>query len=59
MGIGIDGKTVWYTSKATGTLGRIIAEGKVETFALSTVGTLPNCSQLSIELSTALLHHAH
>lgn len=59
MGIGIHGKTVWYTGKATGTLGRITHEGKVETFALSTVGSPPNCNQLSIELSTALLHHAH
>lgn len=41
LGIGSDGKTVWYTGKATGTLGRIKLEGNVETFALFTVGSPP------------------
>ncbi|MBC1221102.1 hypothetical protein GNF10_22280 [Nostoc sp. UCD121] len=41
LGIGSDGKTVWYTGKATGTLGRITSEGEVETFALSSVGSVP------------------
>lgn len=33
--IGNDGQTVWYTGKATGTLGRITPDGKLETIALS------------------------
>lgn len=35
--IGKDGRTVWYTGKATGTLGRITPDGTVETLALSKV----------------------
>ncbi len=41
LGIGSDGKTVWYTGKATGTVGKITPEGRIETFALPTVGSVP------------------
>lgn len=41
LGIGADGKTVWYTGKATGTVGRITPDGKVATFVLKTVGSVP------------------
>jgi virginiamycin B lyase len=36
-----DGETLWFTGKATGTVGKITPEGTVETFALSTVGSVP------------------
>lgn len=48
LAISSDGQTVWYTGKATGTLGRITAQGTVETFPISgvnnpeaTVGSVP------------------
>jgi virginiamycin B lyase len=41
LGIGADGKTVWFTGKATGTIGRITPDGKVATFPLQTVGAVP------------------
>lgn len=41
LGIGADGKTVWFTGKGTGTVGRITPDRKVETFALPTVGSVP------------------
>lgn len=42
LGIGADGKTVWFTGKATGTVGKIDPDtGKVSTFALKTVGSVP------------------
>jgi virginiamycin B lyase len=41
LGIGSDGKTVWYTGKATGTVGKITPDGKVQTYALSIVGSVP------------------
>jgi virginiamycin B lyase len=40
MGFGPDGKTIWYTGKSTGTVGRIQG-GKVQTFGLPTVGSVP------------------
>jgi virginiamycin B lyase len=40
LGLGADGRTVWFTGKATGTIGRI-AGGKVKTFALATPGSTP------------------
>lgn len=40
LGIGPDGKTVWFTGKATGTIGRI-QDGKVAHFPLATVGAVP------------------
>jgi virginiamycin B lyase len=41
MGFAPDGKTIWYTGKATGTVGRIDANGKVTTIRLKTVGSVP------------------
>ena len=48
LAIASDGETVWYTGKATGTLGRITPDGKIESFPISktkdptaTVGGLP------------------
>ncbi|MBV8855946.1 MAG: hypothetical protein JOZ96_28775 [Acidobacteria bacterium] len=41
LGIGPDGKTVWFTGKGTGTVGRITPDGKVQTYALPTVGSVP------------------
>ena len=36
MGFGSDGRTIWFTGKATGTIGKITPDGKIETFRLST-----------------------
>jgi len=41
LGIAPDGKTVWFTGKGTGTVGKITPEGKVHTYALPTVGSVP------------------
>jgi len=41
LAIGGDGKTVWYTGKATGTVGKITPAGKIQTIALPTVGSVP------------------
>jgi virginiamycin B lyase len=41
LGIGADGKTVWYTGKATGTVGKIAPNGEIQTYALRTVGSVP------------------
>lgn len=42
MGFAPDGKTIWYTGKATGTVGRITSDGKVLTIPLKkTVGSVP------------------
>jgi virginiamycin B lyase len=41
LGIGDDGETIWFTGKATGTVGKIAPDGKVQHFALSTVGSVP------------------
>jgi virginiamycin B lyase len=41
LGIGSDGKTIWYTGKATGTVGKITPSGKIETFTLSAAGSAP------------------
>lgn len=41
MGFGLDGRTIWFTGKATGTVGRISPDGKITTFPLSTVGSVP------------------
>ncbi|HYH06151.1 MAG TPA: hypothetical protein VEK11_03730 [Thermoanaerobaculia bacterium] len=39
---GRDGKTIWYTGKGTGTVGRITPDGKHTTFPLTkTVGSVP------------------
>jgi virginiamycin B lyase len=41
MGFGRDGKTIWFTGKATGTVGKLTPDGKMTTYALSTVGSVP------------------
>ena len=41
LGIGPDGATIWFTGKATGTVGRISRRGQVTHFALPTVGSVP------------------
>ncbi|MGO9604227.1 MAG: hypothetical protein ACLQAT_12670 [Candidatus Binataceae bacterium] len=41
LGIGPDGMTVWYTGKATGTVGRVSPDGEVQTYALKNVGSVP------------------
>jgi virginiamycin B lyase len=41
LGIAHDGKTVWFTGKGTGTVGKITPDGKVYHYALPTVGSVP------------------
>ncbi|HLL52224.1 MAG TPA: hypothetical protein VK447_01675 [Myxococcaceae bacterium] len=41
MGFGLDGKTIWFTGKGTGTVGRLTQDGKVTTYPLKTVGSVP------------------
>jgi virginiamycin B lyase len=41
LGIGGDGETIWFTGKATGTVGRIAPDRKVQHFALPTAGSVP------------------
>jgi len=41
MAFASDGKTLWYTGKATGTIGKISPDGKVENFDLPTAGSVP------------------
>jgi len=41
LGIGSDGATVWFTGKATGTVGKITPDGQLQTYALPTVGSVP------------------
>jgi virginiamycin B lyase len=41
LGIGDDGETIWFTGKATGTIGKIAPDGKVQHFALPTAGSVP------------------
>ena len=41
LGVAPDGVTLWFTGKATGTVGRIAADGTVTHFALPTVGSVP------------------
>lgn len=41
MGFGRDGRTIWFTGKATGTVGRIAPDGTITTFVLPTVGSVP------------------
>ncbi len=38
---GADGKTMWFTGKGTGTIGRVSPDGKMTTYALKTVGSVP------------------
>jgi virginiamycin B lyase len=41
MGFGLDGKTIWFTGKATGTVGKVTSDGKMTTYTLATVGSVP------------------
>jgi virginiamycin B lyase len=41
LGIGPDGRTAWFTGKATGTVGRIAPDGTVTTWPLRNVGSVP------------------
>jgi virginiamycin B lyase len=41
LGLGPDGKTLWFTGKSTGTVGRINPNGSVDHFPLPTVGSVP------------------
>ena len=41
MGFGLDGKTIWFTGKATGTVGKVTSDGKMTTYVLPTVGSVP------------------
>lgn len=41
MGFGADGKTIWFTGKSTGTVGRIAPDGTITTYVLKTVGSVP------------------
>ena len=41
MGFGLDGRTIWFTGKATGTVGRLTPDGKITTYTLATVGSVP------------------
>jgi virginiamycin B lyase len=41
MTFGPDGRTIWFTGKSTGTVGRIAPGGKITTYVLKTVGSVP------------------
>ena len=41
LGIDPDGQTVWFTGKATGTVGKVTPSGQVVNYALKTVGSVP------------------
>jgi virginiamycin B lyase len=41
LGVGPDGRTIWFTGKATGTIGRIAPGGEIRHFALPTPGSVP------------------
>lgn len=41
LGIDPDGRTIWFTGKATGTIGRIAPGGEIRHFALPTPGSVP------------------
>lgn len=41
LGIGPDGRTAWFTGKATGTIARIAPDGTVTTWPLRNVGSVP------------------
>ncbi|HEX6098608.1 MAG TPA: hypothetical protein VF432_19990 [Thermoanaerobaculia bacterium] len=38
---GADGKTIWFTGKGTGTIGKVTQDGKMTTYPLKTVGSVP------------------
>jgi len=39
--IGPDGKTIWFTGKGSGTIGKVTPDGKMTTYVLKTVGSVP------------------
>jgi virginiamycin B lyase len=41
LAIGADGRTLWFTGKATGTVGRVAPGGRVSHFQLPTAGSTP------------------
>jgi virginiamycin B lyase len=41
LGLARDGRTAWFTGKATGTVSRIAANGTVATYQLPTIGSVP------------------
>lgn len=41
LGFGLDGKTIWFTGKGTGTVGKVTQDGKMTTYVLPTVGSVP------------------
>jgi len=41
LAVGPDGRTIWFTGKATGTVGRILPDGGVVHYQLPTVGSVP------------------
>lgn len=41
LAFGLDGKTIWFTGKATGTVGKLTRDGKVTTYPLKTIGSVP------------------
>jgi len=41
LGLGSDGKTLWFTGKKTNTVGKINPDGSVDHFELPTVGAVP------------------
>ncbi|HRW09256.1 MAG TPA: hypothetical protein P5121_29350 [Caldilineaceae bacterium] len=41
LGIGSDGRTIWYTGKGTGTVGKITPDGEITSYTLPTVGSVP------------------
>ena len=41
LAAGADGRTIWFTGKATGTIGRIAPGGEITHFALPTPGSVP------------------
>ena len=41
LAVGSDGATLWFTGKATGTIGRVAPDGTLTTFPLKTVGAVP------------------
>lgn len=41
LGVGADGRTLWFTGKSTGTVGRLSPDGEVRHWQLPTVGSVP------------------
>jgi virginiamycin B lyase len=41
LGFGADGETMWFTGKATGTVGKVTPDGQMTTYPLKNVGSVP------------------